>query len=91
MLCDDLKGWDGGVGRRLTREGLHVYIRLIHAVVQRTLTQHCKAVMFRLGKKLLTHTQTVKSGSSSSTASLLLLIEMDSKPLVPSLAVFCVL
>ena len=40
---------------------------------------------------MITHTKNVKSGSSSSTASLLLLIEMDSKLLVPSLAVFCAL
>ena len=26
MLCDDLGGWDGGVGGRLKREGMYIYI-----------------------------------------------------------------
>ena len=34
MICDDLDGWDEGAGR-LKREGVHVYIELIHSVVQR--------------------------------------------------------
>jgi len=36
VLCDDLKGWDGGwwgEGGKLKREGIYVYIRLIHVVV----------------------------------------------------------
>ena len=45
MLCDDLEVWDGGVGGRLKREGLRVYVDLIHAVVQQKLTQHSKATM----------------------------------------------
>ena len=39
MFCDDLEGWnDGvGVGGRLQREGIYVYISLIHVVVQQKL------------------------------------------------------
>ena len=33
LLCDDLEGWDGGMGGRLKREGIYVYIWLIHVVV----------------------------------------------------------
>ena len=33
-------------------EGIHVYIRLIHVVVQQKLTQHCKASVFQF-KKLI--------------------------------------
>ena len=47
MLCDDLDGWDGGVEGRLKREGTHVYLRLIHVVVQQKLTQHCKAIILQ--------------------------------------------
>lgn len=36
--------WDGGVGGRLKKEGLYVHIWLIHAVVQQTLIQHCRAI-----------------------------------------------
>ena len=49
MICDDLEGWNGG-GERLQREGIHVYIELIHGVVQPKLTQHCKAIILQLKK-----------------------------------------
>ena len=39
------------MGGRLTREGIHVYLQLIHAVVQQKLTQHCKAIILQLKKK----------------------------------------
>ena len=46
MLCGDLDEWDGGaVGGRFRREGIYVYIELIHFIVQKKLTQHCKATM----------------------------------------------
>ena len=46
MLCDDLDGWDGGgVGGVSPREGIYVYIWLIHFAVQQKLTQHCKATI----------------------------------------------
>ena len=47
MLCDDLERWGGG-GRRLEREGIYVYLRLIHVAVQQKLTQHCKAIIPQL-------------------------------------------
>ena len=34
MLCDDLEGWEVGVGRETPEEGVYVYIWLIHDVVQ---------------------------------------------------------
>ena len=42
-----------GVGGGSKREGLHVYIQLIHFVVPEKMTQHCKAVM--KVKKSLSH------------------------------------
>ena len=39
-LCDDLERWDG-VGGRLMREGIYVYIWLTHIVAQQKLAQHC--------------------------------------------------
>ena len=45
MLCDDLDGWDGGEGGRAKKEGIYVYIQLIHFTVQQKLTQHCKAII----------------------------------------------
>ena len=40
MLGDDLEGWNGGVGARLT----HIWLN--HSVVQQKLTQHCKTSTF---------------------------------------------
>ena len=52
VLCDILEGCDGGwVGGRFKREGIYVYILLIHFVVQQKPTQHCKAIMLQLKKK----------------------------------------
>ena len=34
VLCDDLEGWDGGSGGRFKREGVYVYMWLIHFLVQ---------------------------------------------------------
>ena len=40
--------WGGpGVGGRLRREQMHVYLRQIHAVVQQKLTQLCKAIILQ--------------------------------------------
>ena len=34
MLCDDVEGWDGGgVGEKLTCEGMYAYLELVHIVV----------------------------------------------------------
>ena len=52
-FCSDLQGWDGGPIKRggmgvfrgkSKREGIYVYIWLIHFIVQQRLTQHCKAL-----------------------------------------------
>ena len=34
-----------GVGEKARREGIYVYIQLIHFSVQKKLTQHCKAII----------------------------------------------
>ena len=49
MLCDGLAGWDGGalVGD-VEKEGIYVYLWLIHAVVWQKSTQHCKAIFLQL-------------------------------------------
>ena len=48
MLHDDLRGRVGvGVRGKLKREGIYVYIWLIHVVVQQKLTQHYKAIVFQ--------------------------------------------
>ena len=33
------------------REGLYMYLQLIHGVLQQKLTQHCKAVILQFKKK----------------------------------------
>jgi len=38
MLCDDLDGWDRGMGGRFKRESIYVYIKLFNFVVQQKLT-----------------------------------------------------
>ena len=38
-------GWVGG---RFKREGIYVYVQLIHFVVQQELTQYCKAIILQL-------------------------------------------
>ena len=40
-----LEKW--GVGRRFQREGIYVYIRLIHFAEQQKLTQHCKTTILQ--------------------------------------------
>ena len=49
MLHGDLDGRDGtgGVGGRSKREGIYVYIELIHFIVQQKLTQHCEAIILQ--------------------------------------------
>ena len=39
VLCDNLEGWDGVRGGR---EGIYVYLELIHFFVQQKPIQHCK-------------------------------------------------
>jgi len=53
VLCDDLEGWDRGEdGERLKTEEIHVYLQLVHIVVQQKLTQHCKAINLQLKMNL---------------------------------------
>ena len=50
VLCDELEGcdrWELGGGGRLKREGIYVYIYLIHTFIQYKLTQHCEAIIFQ--------------------------------------------
>ena len=39
------------MGGRLKREGIYVYLWLIHVGVQQKLVQHCKATILQLKKK----------------------------------------
>ena len=43
--------WCGWVGGRFKREGIYVYIQLIHVVVQQKPTQHCKTIMLQFKKR----------------------------------------
>ena len=45
VLCDDLEGWDEGLGGRRKREGMDVHIQLSHTAVHQKLTQPCKAII----------------------------------------------
>ena len=48
VLCYDLEGRAAGEkGRRLKREGIYVYLQLIHFVIQQKLMQHCKAIILQ--------------------------------------------
>ena len=38
VLCDDVEGWDEGVGGRFKREGMDVYIQLSHSYTAKTNT-----------------------------------------------------
>ena len=49
MLGGHLEGW--GVEGRFKREGIYVYIWLIHFLVQHKLIQHCTATIFSIKKK----------------------------------------
>ena len=48
VLSDDVDSGIGGrVGERSKREGIYVYIELIHFLVQQKLSQHSKAILFQ--------------------------------------------
>ena len=50
MLCDHLEGWDGEGGREMQQGGdmgIYVCIQLIHFVIQKKVTQHCKAIILQ--------------------------------------------
>ena len=46
MLCDDLEVGGGWVEWKLKRERMHVYIELIHSIVQLQLTHVIKQLYF---------------------------------------------
>ena len=51
VLCEDLEGWDWGrVGGRSKREGLYVYIQLIHLVIKQKLMQHYRVIILQFKK-----------------------------------------
>ena len=41
------RGIGGGVGEEFKREGICVYLELIHFIVQQKRSQHCKAILFQ--------------------------------------------
>ena len=48
VLCDNLEEWNTEeVGGKLKREGIYVYLWLIHIVWQKP-TKHCKAIILQL-------------------------------------------
>jgi hypothetical protein len=53
VLGGHLEGW--GVEGRFKREGIYVYIWLIHFLVQHKLIQHCTATIFSIKKKAAAH------------------------------------
>ena len=44
MLCDDLDGWDRGVGWEGGPGGRGMCIHIANSLVQLRLTPHCKAI-----------------------------------------------
>ena len=47
--CDNLEEWDREeAGVRLKREGICVYLRLIHLVIWQNPKKHCKAIIIQL-------------------------------------------
>ena len=49
VLCVDIEGWDWGVGGRIQREGIYVYLQLTHTVQQK-IRQHCEEIILQLEK-----------------------------------------
>ena len=47
MLCDDLEGWDEA-GGNFKREGIYVYLWLIHVDIWQKPRQYYKAIIFQL-------------------------------------------
>ena len=59
-VMTQMGGLGGGVGGRLKRQGIHVYLWLIHFVVQQKRMQHGKAIILQL--KLKTKRELTSSG-----------------------------
>ena len=51
-LCMNLEGWDGEGDGRFKREGVYVYLRLIHVEVEWKITKFCKAIILQQKNKL---------------------------------------
>ena len=51
VLCDDLEGWDEA-GGSFKREGIYVYLWLIHVDIWQKPRQYYKAIIFQLKKKI---------------------------------------
>ena len=48
-LCINLEGWSGReMGGRFKREGIYVYLWLIHVEVWQKITKFCKAIILQL-------------------------------------------
>ena len=53
-LCNNSEGWDGReTWGRFEREGIYVYLWLIHADVWQKTTHFCKAIILQLKNKLI--------------------------------------
>ena len=51
-LCINLEGWDGeGDGKKIQREGIYVYLWLIHVEVWQKATEFCKVIILQLKNK----------------------------------------
>ena len=72
---------EGGRGRS-KREGIQVYIQLIHFIVQQKLTQHCKAILPQLKKKEYSQSLTAQGSDKTFRFSFKASIE---RPLTESL------
>ena len=54
VLGTALRGEMGSMGGRLEKEGIYIYLWLIHVVVQQKLTQHYKAIILQFKKNTKT-------------------------------------
>ena len=77
------KTWPRGGGmrwvirRKLRKEGIYVYLQLIH-VVQQNLTQHCKAIILRL-----------KVNNNKKERVVVSIVSLFSSPVWPPHSVYC--
>ena len=61
--CNNLEKWNGGTGGRFQSEGIYVYLRLFHVVVQQKPTQHCKAICYSITKSCPTLCESIVTSS----------------------------
>ena len=52
---------------RLKREGIYLYLQLIHIAVQQKLTQHCKAIILQLKINLKINKKLKNTGTHVNT------------------------